>query len=65
MIPARLVNKKHKHDVYIGRPSRWGNPYHIGIDGTREECIAKYEDHVRTSKILMRALPALAGKVLG
>ena len=65
MIPTRLVNKKCKHDVYIGRPSRWGNPYHIGIDGTREEVITMYEDHVRTSKILMRALPTLAGKVLG
>jgi len=57
--------KKEPYDVYIGRPSKWGNPYIIGPDGTREEVIQKYERHVRTSKILMNALPSLAGKVLG
>lgn len=29
-------------DVYIGRPFKWGNPFVIGADGTREEVIAKY-----------------------
>lgn len=31
--------------VYIGRPSKWGNPWEIGKDkgGTRAEVIAKYE----------------------
>ena len=29
--------------VYVGRPSKWGNPFVIGVDGTREEVIAKYE----------------------
>lgn len=28
--------------VYIGRPSKWGNPFSIGKDGTREEVIGKY-----------------------
>jgi len=28
--------------VYIGRPSKWGNPFVINRDGTREEVIAKY-----------------------
>lgn len=28
--------------VYVGRPSKWGNPFLIAIDGTREEIIAKY-----------------------
>lgn len=57
--------KKAPYDVYIGRPSKWGNPYKIGPDGTREEVIQKYEELVRTSKILMNALPSLAGKTLG
>ena len=57
--------KKSKYDVYIGRPSKWGNPYHIGVDGAREQVVQKYEEHVRSSKILMRALPTLAGKTLG
>lgn len=29
--------------VYIGRPSKWGNPFVIGKDGTRAEVVAKYE----------------------
>lgn len=63
---TRIVHcKKEPYDVYIGRPSKWGNPYVIGKDGTREEVIKKYEEHVRSSKILMRALPSLEGKVLG
>lgn len=28
--------------VFIGRPSRWGNPFVIGKHGTREEVIALY-----------------------
>lgn len=62
----RIVHcKRGTYDVYIGRPSKWGNPYRIGPDGTREDVIRKYEEHVRSSKILMRALPELSGKTLG
>ncbi len=32
--------------VYIGRPSKYGNPFKIGRDGTRIEVIAKYRDFV-------------------
>ncbi len=28
--------------VYIGRPSKWGNPFIIGRDGDRADVIAKY-----------------------
>jgi hypothetical protein len=28
--------------VYIGRGSSWGNPFKIGIDGTRAEVISKF-----------------------
>lgn len=42
----KVYNKHHKDApidaVYVGRPSRWGNPYVIGKDGTREEVIEKY-----------------------
>jgi len=65
---TRVVNKRSaKYDVYIGRGSRWGNPFEIGKDGTREEVCAKYlkylfEDEQRH---LLVALPSLAGKTLG
>ena len=32
--------------VYVGRGSEWGNPFVIGKDGTVEECIEKYLDHI-------------------
>ena len=31
--------------VYVGRPSKWGNPFVVGVDGTREEVVQKYLDH--------------------
>lgn len=61
-----VVNcKREPYDVYIGRPSVWGNPYHIGIDGTRREVIAKYEDWIKTRPELLARLPELKGKALG
>lgn len=56
--------KKDRYDVYIGRPSKWGNPFEIGVDGTRSEVIAKYEKWILTSD-LMNDLHELEGKVLG
>jgi len=32
--------------VYVGRPSKWGNPFQIGRDGTREEVIEKFRVYV-------------------
>lgn len=39
--------------VYIGRPSKWGNRYVIGRDGTREEVISKFEAWVRSQPELV------------
>lgn len=57
--------KQAKYDVYIGRPSKWGNPFKIGRDGTREEVIRKYEKWLLTQRELLDSLPELVGKVLG
>lgn len=55
-------------DVYIGRGSVWGNPYKIGRDGTREECIEKYRTYLinrfRIEPELKEQLMALDGKRL-
>lgn len=50
--------------VYIGRPSKWGNPFVIGRDGTREEVVAKYREWIKDQPELLAALPELRGKVL-
>lgn len=57
--------KKDRYDVYCGRPSKWGNPFIIGRDGTREEVIQKHREWFLTQDELMNSLHELKGKVLG
>jgi len=28
--------------VYVGRPTRWGNPFKVSVDGDLEEVLRKY-----------------------
>lgn len=66
MKATTVVNKHHRvpSDVYIGRGSKWGNPFVIGKDGDRAQVIAKYEEHLLASPELLAALPELKGKIL-
>jgi hypothetical protein len=57
--------KRAPHDVYIGRPSKWGNPFVIGRDGPRTQVIERYERWLLEQHELLAALPELAGKTLG
>ena len=50
--------------VYVGRPSKWGNPFVIGRDGSRAEVIAKYRAWVIEQPELMRSLGELHGRNL-
>lgn len=57
--------KRAPFDIYVGRPSRYGNPYTIGRDGTRAEVIAKYEAWLRSQpELVARVKRELRGKVL-
>jgi Domain of unknown function (DUF4326) len=57
--------------VYIGRPSKWGNPFshrpgtaaywHVG---SRDEAVRRYEEWLLRQPDLMAALPELRGKDL-
>lgn len=57
--------KKAPYDVYIGRPSKWGNPFQIGPDGNRLQVIAKYKEWIMTQPQLLADLIELKDKVLG
>ena len=57
--------RRSKYDVYIGRPSKWGNPFVIGKDGDRDTVIDRYRAWILTQPHLLAALPELKGKVLG
>jgi hypothetical protein len=57
--------KKSNFDLYIGRPSKWGNPFEIGKDGTRAEVIEKYREYVLSTPHLFDSLHELKGLTLG
>lgn len=63
--PRAVHCKRERYHVYIGRPSKWGNPFVVGRDGARGECIELYERWLLENEELMAALPQLRGKVLG
>jgi hypothetical protein len=64
----KVLNKYHAgvpvDAVYIGRGSKWGNPFKIGRDGERVAVIAKYERWLAEQHHLLRALDELSGRDL-
>jgi hypothetical protein len=66
-MPVRIQRKRSKdwkmppNTVYVGRPTRWGNPFKVGPDGTLEEVI-KYrtwlEERLKTEPDLLEPLRA-------
>lgn len=66
MKPKVVHCKKEKYDIYIGRPSKWGNPFVVGVDGDRDMVIAKYEEWINARPYLIAmAKQELKGKILG
>jgi polynucleotide 5'-kinase involved in rRNA processing len=71
----RVVNlNQEEYDVFIGRGSKWGNPFtHIKdkatlaevIVDTREEAIERYRVYLSENQDLMNSLDELEGKILG
>ena len=64
---ARRVVHIHNdpYDVFVGRPSKWGNPFRAVREADRPGVIAAYRDYLTANRELMAALPELRGKVLG
>lgn len=73
MTRPTVVNlRREEYDVYIGRGSKWGNPFsHLPRSsapwkaGDRVDAIRKYRDWIQTRPELLAALPELVGKRLG
>lgn len=57
--------RKDSYDVYIGRGSKWGNPYILGKDGDRQEVVELYKDYLQNRKDLLSQVHELKGKKLG
>jgi hypothetical protein len=63
---AKVVNiDKESYEVFIGRPSKWGNPFKIGEDYTRQEAIDKHAEWIMHQAELLRQIGELKGKILG
>jgi hypothetical protein len=64
----RVLNARDYHTrentAYVGRPSKWGNPFVIGRDGTRDEVISKYRAYLMLNQPLFDKLGELRGKDL-
>lgn len=65
-----VVNKyKEEYDIYIGRGSKWWNPYAIGEHGTREDVIDAFRtylwEQMKFGRITKEDLLELDGKRLG
>lgn len=64
---GKILNKKvhgiPKNSVYIGRGSKYGNPFRIGVHGSREEVIQQYKfyllDRLEDGTITIEELIAL------
>lgn len=69
---TRVVHRRYPHEVYVGRPSIWGNPYsHLRGTlaafkvATREEAVRKFEEYLDSNVQLLELLPTLRDRVLG
>lgn len=64
----KYIDKIPKGAIYIGRGSRWGNPYWRGKHGTRDEVCDQYAvllDHaIENGTVSLEDLAALHGKDL-
>ena len=62
----KVLNTKDTNTgVYIGRGSRWGNPFVIGIHGDRAEVIAQFKEYANARiKVDMNWLKPLVNQDL-
>jgi hypothetical protein len=65
MRPARVVNcRREPCDIYIGRPSKWGNPYsHIPGRALTRFRVATREQAIRHYAAWLRGQPDLVATV--
>jgi hypothetical protein len=64
--------KKSVYDVYIGRPSKWGNPFSHKegtkaefVVATRDEAVEKYREWINNQpELIEQAKKELTGKVI-
>ncbi|CAA9353039.1 MAG: hypothetical protein AVDCRST_MAG93-7206 [uncultured Chloroflexia bacterium] len=64
----KVVNRrKDREEVYIGRGSKWGNPFKVGEHGAKGECVQLFTEWIcrGEGRYLLNQLGELEGKTLG
>ena len=63
----RIVKKgRAKFSKYIGRPSIFGNPFEVGVHGTRDECCDMFYTYAWETPAVLEAIQELdENEVLG
>lgn len=62
---ATMGRKLPEGAVYVGRPTKWGNPFAIGRDGERATVVRKFERWLMTQpELVEQAKQELRGKNL-
>ena len=55
----RVYNKRARgvpaDAVYVGRPTKWGNPYIVGKHGAQGECVDLFARHIESRPDLVAA----------
>ena len=72
---SRVVHcKKEKYNIYVGRPSKWGNPFSHKkgtlakyLVSSRDEAVSKHREWITKGEgvYLLKDIKELKGKVLG
>lgn len=65
LVLNKRIDKIPSDAVYVGRPTIWGNPYHIGRNGDRRNVVALYRGWIASRPdLVQRAKEELRGKDL-
>ena len=56
----RVFNKRRPHEipagaVYVGRPTKWGNPFIVGVHGKQGECVELFARDIESRPELVEA----------
>lgn len=64
----RVINRRREPipsgGILVDRSTKWGNPFRIGVDGTRAEVIARYREYLYETGRWMDVQDELKGKDL-
>lgn len=69
-MPTRVQRSRRKGwrmptgSVYVGRPTKWGNPFVAGRDGDRARCVELFQAWLRSQSGLMEGVRELRGRDL-